>query len=294
MPFNITAVRVPRQGLYASLIQGSNNVTLRSPFNLHQFFTIEVNGSAAVRFSSQLRSGKGFFDVFVSDTIPYPQRAALPPENLRSEAALGNPPVSITVLKPEGEKSYVKVGVHALGSVDLVIDCSYSPPYYPLVLGRSYAGLLRQDRFSAAGQKRSLYNLDSKTHQGRRIILRISPTNTRCYDSRSSRVTTCESPSCCSGLNPFGGFIVSVAAENGVGSGWNHTQGEPNSQCIDSGLCQTAGNVTKGTCCFEYREYKIVLDAQLAPRWLISITGKAESYMQGPRFTDSFEIIAAE
>ena len=151
VPFNITAVRVPRQGLYASLIQGSNNVTLRSPFNLHQFFTIEVNGSAAVRFSSRLRSGKGFFDVFVSDTIPYPQRAALPPENLRSEAALGNPPVSITVLKPEGEKSYVKVGVHALGSVDLVIDCSYSPPYYPLVLGRSYAGLLRQDRFSAAG-----------------------------------------------------------------------------------------------------------------------------------------------
>ena len=164
LPFTITATRIPRLGLYGSLGIGNATVKLLSPYDLHKYFTVEVNGSVAVHISAcqlnasscQRAGAATYFDFYVSDVIPYPQLATPPPDNLRSEAVNGNPLVSITVLEPEGVKSLIKVGVHADASVDVRISIRFSPPYYPLVVGRSYAGLLREDRWSAGGQMRML------------------------------------------------------------------------------------------------------------------------------------------
>ena len=287
--FTLTAARVPRLGLYQMLMEGSNVVSLRSPFDAHQYFTVEVIGSAAVHFTAQtLREwsiGQGSFDLFVSNDIPYPQRASLPPESYRSESALGNPSISITVLRPEGEKSHVKVGMHSSGSVDVEVTISFSPPYFPLVLGRNYVGILRLDKFSSTGQKRYLSILGSDTHQGRRLVLRVRPTNPRCFEATSKQVSACESLSCCA-RNPFGGFNIEVAVANSMTGNHSYAVSAPNAICIDSGPCDS---MPTKTCCREYKTYEIEFDAQLAPRWFISITGANESEYLGPRFTDSFE-----
>jgi hypothetical protein len=55
--------------------------------------------------------------------------------------------------------------------VDVRISIRFSPPYYPLVVGRRYAGLLREDRWSAGGVMRALFMLDSAAHKGLRVLL---------------------------------------------------------------------------------------------------------------------------
>ena len=294
VPFTLTATRVPRLGLYGSLQVGHNNVILESPYDLHKFFLVEINGSAAVHFQTSLQGPRNktsgrtdIYDVFVSDEIPYPQRASLPPPSLRSEAIFGNPPVTITVLKPEENTTYVKVGVHSSESATISVVISLTLPYYPVVLGRSYAGLLRVDSFSSEAQKRVLFVLDSETHQGRRLVLRLRPVNVQCPQTQSEISNACGSSSCCGGRNPFRGFSMAIRAENGFGSDWEYAQSEPNIQCIISGLCPNHAD-TSSVCCLEYRMYQIVFDAQLAPRWLISVTGDDDHPTQGPRFTDSF------
>jgi hypothetical protein len=301
VPFTLTATRVHRLGLYRSLKVGRNDVVLQSPYDLHKFFLVEIHGSAAVHFQTRLQgpsnrtSGRSdIYDIFVSDEIPYPQRASLPPESLRSESVFGNPPVTITVLQPEGNTSYVKVGVHSSESVTLTIDVSLSLPYFPLVLGRSYAGLLRRDKFSSERQQRVLFILASEAHQSRRLVLHLRPVNAQC-----GAMAACGALSCCGGRSPFKGFTMSIRAENGLGSDWEYMQSQPNVQCIQPGVCpdrvykQLASSTsvyanTNKVCCLEYRTYQIVFDAQLAPRWVISITGDDDHPTQGPRFTDSF------
>jgi len=314
VPFTLTATRVPRLGLYQTLVKGRNIVVLRWPYDAHQYFTVEVNGSVAVHFTTR---SKGSFDLFVSNDIPYPQRATLPPLSCRSESELGNPPISITVLRPEGEKSHVKVGMHSSGSVDVEVTVSFSPPYFPLVMGRNYAAILRLDKFSSTGSKRYLAILHSDTHQGRRLVLRLRPTSPRCLETVSNQVSVCESLSCCA-RNPFGGFHVEVAADKGLAGNnsyaWSpfdvrgrgqkiddalvYAASAPNANCIAAGPCQgrfqstspaAKGQQQEQSCC-EYGLYEIEFDAQLASRWLISITGANQSESQGPRFTDSFEL----
>ena len=293
VPFTLLATRVPRLGLYGKLKEGLNSISLRSPYDLHKYYTFQVNGSAAVHFDAGLlENTTGNYDLFVSDSIPYPQRAQLPPESLRSEDAQGNPRVSITVLKPEGEVSRVKVGVHSSGRVDLEIRISLSPPYYPLVLGRSYVGLLRSDRFSLAGEKRALFILTPESHKGRRVLVRLRPTQTRCYDGMKNSTEVCTETACCGDRNPFGGFGLQIEAEGG---GWNHTLDAPNAKCISMAPCRAGATNSShcrdrcngNTCCRHFETYRIVFEAELAPRWLISVTGTAE---ESQRFTESFEI----
>ena len=314
VPFTLTATRVPRLRLYQTLVEGRNVVNLRSPYDAHQYFTVEVNGSVAVHLTAR---SKGSFDLFVSNDIPYPQRATLPPTSYRSESELGNPPISISVLRPQGEKSHVKVGMHSSDSADVEVIVSFSPPYFPLVLERNYAAILRLDKFSSTGSKRYLAILDSDTHQGRRLVLRVRPTTPRCLETVSNQVSVCESLSCCA-RNPFGGFHIEVAADKGGagnkglagnnshagspldmrGSGQKiddalvYAASAPNANCISAGPCQDRNespSPSSQSCC-EYSVYEIEFDAQLAARWLISITGANQSESVGPRFTDSFEL----
>ena len=298
VPFSVTADRVARLGLYGSLAVGHNSVKLRSPYDVEKYFIVEVNGSAAVRFVGS--SAEGSFDLFVSDTIPYPQRAAMPPESLRSESRLGNPPVSITVLKPEGEISHVKVGLHSSATVTVNITITLSPPYYPLLFGRKYAGLLRQDAFSSTGQPQTFFRIDPAGHHGRRLVLRLKPTNTRCHDNMKNMSSSCASLSCCGGLNPFNGFQMSVYAETGARKGVDMTLIRPNADCIDIAACNVDASSPSGvahckddclqhTCCFEFSSYRLVVDTQLAPNWFVAIKGAATTQI-GQRFTDSFEL----
>jgi hypothetical protein len=104
--------------------------------------------------------------------------------------------------------------MHSSDSADVEVIVSFSPPYFPLVLERNYAAILRLDKFSSTGSKRYLAILDSDTHQGRRLVLRVRPTTPRCLETVSNQVSVCESLSCCA-RNPFGGFHIEVAADKG-------------------------------------------------------------------------------
>jgi hypothetical protein len=300
VPFSLMTVRIPRLGMYGVLSEGQNNVTLQWPYDVDQYFIFEVNGSAAVHFKAWAGTAGGIFDLFVSDIIPYPQRAMIPPENLRSEGIFANPPVSITVLKPEGEISQVKVGVHSTSSATISIIISLSPPYYPLMMGRSYLGLLRKDKFSPTGQPRTLFQIDSQGHAGRRLALRLRPTHIRCYTAENLSLA-CTSSACCGGQSPYGGFNLTISADSSTGSGVYFTQSEPNVHCVEFASCTLGAPSANGSascrddchvsdCCVEFGSYQIVVDAQLASRWLVSITGEVLSSGKGPRFTDSFEL----
>jgi hypothetical protein len=81
LPFTITATRIPRLGLYGSLGLGNATVKLLSPYDLHKYFTVEVNGSVTILISAcqlnasscQRAGAASYFDFYVSDVIPYPQ-----------------------------------------------------------------------------------------------------------------------------------------------------------------------------------------------------------------------------